>query len=186
MRMRKASIMAIKTIHLPRDLQLKAERRARDRGFANVAEYLAELVRRDWADTIAPAALRAVRPNKRRGESATVARKRLLDGLFSYMKASEDPGRGYACGYQLRHIDRCAAITRDYLKRLASPPMRNQERLLDEIRRVVQKLNRLNASCDGALIETDQREDLCQLILQAARKAGLKSDADVTEAWREW
>jgi hypothetical protein len=54
------------------------------------------------------------------------------------------------------------------------------------VKRVVLKLNKLNASCDGALIETDQREDLCELIQTAAKSAGLNSDQDATVSWREW
>jgi hypothetical protein len=54
------------------------------------------------------------------------------------------------------------------------------------IKETVVRLNDLNDRCGGALIETDQREDLCQIILVAARGAGLTTLADVTEAWREW
>lgn len=88
--------------------------------------------------------------------------------------------------YTLKHIDRCAAITRDFLERLSDVPRTDKEKIVAEVKHVVMKLNKLNASCDGALIETDQREDLCQLIQTAAINAGLKSDEDVTAPWREW
>jgi hypothetical protein len=40
---------------------------------------------------------------------------------------------------------------------------------------------------DGCFIETDQREQLCPLIIAAAKRAGLVSDVnDITEGWREW
>ncbi len=54
------------------------------------------------------------------------------------------------------------------------------------MRQVVLDLNGLNEESGGGLIETDQREGLCQLILVAALHAGLKTDEDVTEEWREW
>jgi hypothetical protein len=47
-------------------------------------------------------------------------------------------------------------------------------------------LNGLNEQGEFSLIETDQREALCQLILTAATRAGLDTDEDVTEEWREW
>ena len=48
-------------------------------------------------------------------------------------------------------------------------------------------LNALNEDCGGNLIETGEREALCDLIERAAREAGLpESDEDITEAWREW
>jgi hypothetical protein len=106
--------------------------------------------------------------------------------MFSHMKASEDPGFGYACGYTLKHIDRCAAITRDFLEKLSMVPKGDTAKIAAEVKRVVIKLNKLNDSCGGALIETDQRENLAQLIHAAAYNAGLKSDEDITAPWREW
>lgn len=52
--------------------------------------------------------------------------------------------------------------------------------------RQVLKLNKLKEKCGGSIIETDQREDLCQIILVAARRAGLKTEEDMTEEGREW
>ena len=113
-------------------------------------------------------------------------RKRLLDGMMSYMKASEDPGYGYTCGYQLKHIDRCAAIIDALHAEVSRRPKPTPERVLQSVKRAVSRLNKLNASCGGALIETDQREDLCQLIFAAAHYAGLNVTEDITEQWREW
>jgi hypothetical protein len=45
----------------------------------------------------------------------------------------------------------------------------------------------MGSTSDGLLIETDQREQLCELIIAAAQRAGLVSDVyDITEEWREW
>lgn len=106
--------------------------------------------------------------------------------MFSHMRASEDPGFGYTCGYTLKHIDRCAAIVREFIDRLSALPKGHTEQILAEVRRVVVKLNKLTASCDSALIETDQREDLCRLIHTAANNAGLRSGHDMTAEWRKW
>ena len=48
-------------------------------------------------------------------------------------------------------------------------------------------LNSLNARCGGTLIETDQREDICEFIIRAGCLAGFNGEGeDGTEAWRDW
>ncbi|EMK2594199.1 hypothetical protein ACQGS6_14660 [Bacillus sp. GMs2/2] len=49
----------------------------------------------------------------------------------------------------------------------------------------VMKLNELNIEHDH-FIETMEREDLYEFIDAAARIAGLESEEDITEEWREW
>ena len=48
------------------------------------------------------------------------------------------------------------------------------------------RVRSLNARCNGHLIETDQRENLCDLINRGAGAAGVGAGADLTAAWREW
>jgi hypothetical protein len=190
------------TLRIPKNLSARATERAKELGLPTISEYITALIWKDLATYAkqrnqaspesAPtqdAVLYPVKPftKTKRGKSSTALRKDVLDGMFSYMKASEDPGFGYACGYQLKHVHRCAAITRDFLERLSSPPKRKSPtHLLGEVRSVVIKLNKLNASCGGTIITTDQRESLCQFIMSAAHDAGLKIDRDITEQWRGW
>ncbi len=112
-------------------------------------------------------------------EAVTKVRHRLLDGMASYMTRSAD------CGYTQLHIDRCAAILDGYLAAMTPDRQRTDEQILSLVKQTVLKLNDLNAET-GSLIETDQREDLCQLIQTAATQAGLKTTDDVTEEWRLW
>lgn len=114
-------------------------------------------------------------------------RRRLLDGMIEYMEPDEEePDDDWDCGYTERDVERCGTIVDDYLTAIDELDGRSQEAIAAEIRKVVLALNGLNRDCDGGLIETDQREDLCQIILVAAKQAGLSSDEDVTEEWREW
>lgn len=53
------------------------------------------------------------------------------------------------------------------------------------VKEVVIKLNELNIEHDY-FIETMEREDLYEFIDIAARIAGLESEEDITEEWREW
>jgi hypothetical protein len=122
-------------------------------------------------------------------------RKAALDGMASYMKygaaeSETDPDfdEDFDAGYTQADIDRCAKIIDELLASLEDVPQgRKNEAILKAVKAAVVKLNRLNDRCDGFLIETDQREQLCALIIAAAKRAGLVSSVyDITEEWREW
>ena len=123
-------------------------------------------------------------------------KQRAMDEMVSYMKfgAAEDENDpeydpDFDAGYTQKHVDECGEIIDDLFSALSALPDTNRS---DEIRKAVKwavvKLNKLNDKCDGSLIETDQREDLCALLLGAAKTAGLDSadGEDITEEWREW
>lgn len=57
--------------------------------------------------------------------------------------------------------------------------------VMQVVKEVVIKLNELNIEHDH-FIETMEREDLYDFIDTAARIAGLESEEDITEEWREW
>lgn len=114
-------------------------------------------------------------------EDISSVRRRLLDGMKGYMEAAGDD-----CGYTDEDIDRCATIVDAYLAKMAKGSKLPQQIIREAVKNAVLGLNALNEGCDGSLIETDQREELCQLILVAAVQAGLDTDEDITEEWREW
>lgn len=179
-------------IQLTSDLRTKAELRADARRDTSLEMYIIDLIKKDVnaglpaEDRVRPLVNIKKTSDARRDGSIRKLRKELLDGMFSYMKASDDPGYGYACGYGLKHIDRCAAIIDAYLARLSSKRQPTPEEGLAIVKQTVTKLNKLNNNCGGALIETDQREILCQLIQLALLGAGLRANGDITEQWREW
>ena len=108
----------------------------------------------------------------------------ILDGMRSYMDDLRADGTDP--GYAERDIDACEAIVDRYLdaaRDAAGQPAQARSAL----KTAVLALNALNARCGHALIETEQREGLCDLLLGAAAEAGLGSgEEDLTEAWREW
>ena len=55
-------------------------------------------------------------------------------------------------------------------------------------KKAVPDLNFLNEKCDCSLIETDQREDICEYINQTVYSFGFieSENEDVAEEWREW
>ena len=122
-------------------------------------------------------------------------RKAALDGMVSYMKygaaeSESDPNfdPDFDAGYTQADIDRCARIIDGFLASLEGLPKgKRNESILKLVKAAVLKLNKLNERCDGALIETYEREQLCELIITATKRAGLVSDVyDITEEWRAW
>lgn len=110
-----------------------------------------------------------------------VVRQRLLDGMVEYMQSIPQD-----CGYRQTDIDHCFEIVDQYLTETSGPSARSPDRLRDAVKTTVLELNALNERCGHSLIETDQREYLCELILVTAKGAGLDTDEDITEEWREW
>ncbi|MDM5248949.1 hypothetical protein [Lysinibacillus sp. G4S2] len=60
-----------------------------------------------------------------------------------------------------------------------------EEEILECVKKVVISLNELNDNYDY-FIETMEREELYEFIIEAASIAGLESEDDITEEWREW
>jgi hypothetical protein len=136
-----------------------------------------------------------------------LARKQdIIDGMTSYMKFggaldADDPDfdADFDAGYVQANIDSCGEILDSFLEALTEAveahDLENDEddgqalndAIAEAVKTVVQALNVLNEQCEGGLIETDQREQLCDLIITAASEAGLDTEGqDITEEWREW
>ena len=106
---------------------------------------------------------------------------RLLGGMTDYIADGDDSG------YDTNDIKKCDDILRDFMKRLERlEDFAPETTILHCVKKAVLDLNALNDSVGGSLIETDQREDLCEYFLLAARSVGLDRDDDITEEWREW
>lgn len=60
-----------------------------------------------------------------------------------------------------------------------------EEEILECVKKVVISLNELNDNYDY-FIETMEREELCEFIIEAATIAGFEAEEDITEEWREW
>lgn len=115
--------------------------------------------------------------------SLNEVRSEILEGMREYMAdVSADGGDP---GYTEADIGRCASILDGYLSRVSGAG-RNADVVMGAVKDVVLELNELNERCDSGLIETDQREQICELIILAAAAAGVGSGEDLTEEWREW
>jgi hypothetical protein len=89
-------------------------------------------------------------------------------------------------GYTGADVGECGRVLEAYLARVAGAARGDDDAVRGAVKDAVLALNALNERCNHHLIETDQREQLCELIQRAAAAAGIGSGEDVTEAWREW
>ena len=70
----------------------------------------------------------------------------------------------------------------DGLSRFQEP---SEKQIVQEVKKVVLRLNALNEEYDF-FIETLEREELQDFIIEKAQQAGLETEEDITEEWREW
>lgn len=107
---------------------------------------------------------------------------KLLKSMVAYKEAA--PHAPYA-KYDINECDR---ILTAYLAEVDSPSIAgNGAKITELVKDTVFALNDLNARCDDVLIETDQREYIVTILLDAAALAGLRPpNDDITFEWRNW
>ena len=112
-------------------------------------------------------------------------RQELIDGMVEFMEDDKDD----VVTYKQSDIDRCAKYVDEFLASLARVPKADKsEYIMQAVKTIVIQMNKLNEACEGGLIETDQREQLYELIAAAAKDAGLAIEEghDITEKWRTY
>lgn len=77
------------------------------------------------------------------------------------------------------------AVLQFYMDGLCYLQEPTDEELIEKVKEVVLRLNGVNEEYDF-FIETLEREELHDFIMEKAHQAGLKTDEDITEEWREW
>ena len=88
-------------------------------------------------------------------------------------------------GYKKKDIKQVGEILKKYYEQVAQAE-NNNEKILMALKNVVLSLNEINEKTDYCLIETDQREDLCEFISKVAESCGFDMSNDPTYEWREW
>ena len=88
--------------------------------------------------------------------------------------------------FTVENIKATDEILDTYMNRLKDSVDKTSEQdILEYVKEVVIGLNELNEQFDY-FIETLEREELCEFIIKAANAAGLETEEDITEEWREW
>lgn len=87
--------------------------------------------------------------------------------------------------YSEKDVEKCIQLLNTFLSDMANSE--SKETGMKIAKDLILKLNDLNEACNGTLIETDQREQICAIIISAGHLKGYnEEDEDITEEWREW
>ncbi|TWX71858.1 hypothetical protein ESZ36_01095 [Colwellia demingiae] len=87
--------------------------------------------------------------------------------------------------YTAKDVTLCITSLLEFMSSMESE-VQTVESAKGHIEKVVLSLNSLNHQCGDCLIETEQREDICQFIQKVISAANVEFAGDVTEEWREW
>lgn len=110
----------------------------------------------------------------------------ILYSMYEYIEPlDEDDEEPDAPEYTAEDVEKCGALLAEFIDDL-SVAKKDKGKILTDVKKLVLELNDLNESLDFCLIETEQREDICDFILSAVNEAGLTTDEDITEEWRDW
>ena len=94
---------------------------------------------------------------------------------------------GEDCDFTEKDVRKCEKILTEYLESLAKLSAPSDKAIMSAVKKAVLALNKLNEKTDYALLETEERENIWELIQTAAVEYGLQDvDEDITEEWREW
>ena len=105
--------------------------------------------------------------------------------ILDLKKNMEDYMRDADPSYNQNNIDECISLlTDDTIKILSSG---SKDEAMEIVKSTTLKLNDLNEKCDFSLIETNEREQIAEIVILAGHEMGYNSaDEDITEEWREW
>jgi hypothetical protein len=109
----------------------------------------------------------------------------LLDDMRAYMEDVQADGDDP--GYDDADIAECDAILAGFIARASQLEEGDRAGVMSAVKETVLALNALSERCES-LIETDQREDICELIDRAGAALGVGSGEgeDLAGEWREW
>ena len=87
--------------------------------------------------------------------------------------------------YTKKDVKKCGMLLDEHLENISQA--NDRESAMKCVEETVLKLNKLNQNAGEELIETDQREDICEFLTKAGVILGFNEESeDVTENWREW
>lgn len=107
----------------------------------------------------------------------------LLEGMRGFMEAVA--ADGIEPDYTEADIAECEVILDAYLAKVRTAREGDVVFVMAAVKEAVVALNELSERCES-LIETEQRELIAELIIQAAAAVGVGDGEDLTEEWRQW
>ena len=109
-----------------------------------------------------------------------------MDSLILVLKKNmEDYMHENNPSYTQDDVDLCIATLSDYVIKVFATESKDEGMKI--VKSTVQMLNDLNEKCDYSLIETNEREQIAEIIILGGHGKGYNAvDEDITEEWREW
>ncbi len=115
------------------------------------------------------------------GEFKEIIAESVVEPMLEFIEEDEEPA------YSRKDVKTCEALLLGYVRALKALKKPSDDEIMAQVKAVVLALNELNETTGGEMIETGEREAICEVIQEAAKLCGLRNiPEDVTEAWREW
>jgi hypothetical protein len=108
--------------------------------------------------------------------------KFIMQSMADYLDVEEDLP---PASYTAEDIQSFKSIMNEFLEKIAQN-QNNEDMVLGITQETILQLNQLNESSKCELIETEQREAIVTLILNAVELAGIEVESDITLGLREW
>ena len=103
---------------------------------------------------------------------------RLKQNMIDFIEPGET-------AYTEKEVEKCMNIIDDYIINIEKADSKKDAMFIVE--KTVILLNEINEKCEYELIETEQREDIAEIIILSGSLKGFNTrDDDITEEWREW
>lgn len=105
--------------------------------------------------------------------------KSIQYGMLDFIEGEDEPD------YSVEDVTACITVLLEFMSTIQAE---NQtiESAKEHVQALVLSLNNLNDRCDDCLIETDQREEICEFIQRVLSSVNIHFEGDITEEWREW
>ena len=105
----------------------------------------------------------------------------VISPMAAYMNGCKE------CGFTKADVAKCESLILTYLSALENLAEPTNEKIMQHVQTLVLALNELNEKTDFCLLETEERECICEIIQSSAITYGLTDpEDDITEEWREW
>ena len=114
----------------------------------------------------------------------TMLAENVIGNMVSYMEFFDEEEE---CPFTKEDVETCGDILSGYLDSLAALTFPTDQQIMECVKQAVLAINKLNEDTDYAMIETEERENIWELIQTSAVDCGLQEVSDdITEQWREW
>lgn len=110
-------------------------------------------------------------------------KKYLLHWMYDFIEDDDEPA------YQASDVEEFDQIISVFIITVLTVDAEKKQNftwIAGKIECLVKSLNELNNKHDNLLIETNQREDICELIDFVIEESGHSPLDDITKQWREW